>query len=412
MTPRDKIRFLLTADCFQITFHGEEEKILKGGDKTRLFIDLKKLYQSPMKFHYAVSQLSKLIPIDGVDVLCAVPYGAIPIVPELSNQTNLPFIIIKKNLSEDEIKRKKQFVDGGNWIHQKKEIRCAIIDDVVTNGTSCAETVSILQHHFENTIIRVTCILSLVSRKSLIPIFIPKEIPFRSWVNINQQSARIEWIMEKKSTGLVFAADLPSWQDLRNCIEEIGPYICILKLHSALYLGKGFDPIEIREWSCKYQFLVMEDAKIADIGSIVQRITSDIHEWADLITAVPVSGMTMIQQIHHSIGVFLLAEYSTKDQLLNDSYRKSVIQIAEANPHQVCGFICQNIVDQNGQFLHAMPGINQNQKGDQQGQTYETLEQKMKKGCDLFIVGRGIYNGKTKEDRITSARYFRHTCKL
>lgn len=384
MSRIEKLRLLDNLDCFSIKFNGERPFSLHGGDVSRTFVNLKKLYANPISLEKIMKDLSKVLEQDKPHIICGVPEGATPFASILSQFSKIPFITVSQGK-----------VRGSAQIDYGPVIRCVLVEDVITSGTSCMETVQVLRNFFAEKQVEIVRILCIVCRNP-----IPK-IQVFSWLHLNVHTARIEYVARRKSSRLVFACDLPSWEQVEQCVHAIGSYICILKIHSALY-QKGWEhhACQLREWSRKYKFLVMEDAKIADIGSIVERWTKSISEWADLITVVPVSGSRMIQHIHPDLGVFLLAKYSTSDQLLDANYLKNVCQMAEQNQYKVCGFICQEGVDSN--FLHAMPGISLSMKRD----GYETLEEKQKKGCDLFIVGRDIYREKTFQGMIMKAKRY------
>lgn len=101
-------------------------------------------------------------------------------------------------------------------------------------------------------------------------------------------------------------------------------------------------------------------------------------------------------------GLLLLAEMSTKGSLATGTYTEAAVQMARAHRDFVIGFIAQRRMDGVGagsddniedeDFLILTPGVGLDAKGDAMGQQYRTpKEVVLDSGCDVIIVGRGIY---------------------
>lgn len=97
---------------------------------------------------------------------------------------------------------------------------------------------------------------------------------------------------------------------------------------------------------------------------------------------------------------------STSGSLARDSYTDEAVRMARANRDFVIGFIAQRRMDGVGlkegelssdeakeeDFLVLTPGVGLDVKGDAMGQQYRTPRQVVvESGCDVIIVGRGIY---------------------
>jgi orotidine-5'-phosphate decarboxylase len=97
---------------------------------------------------------------------------------------------------------------------------------------------------------------------------------------------------------------------------------------------------------------------------------------------------------------------STKGSLATGTYTEETVRMARANPDFVIGFIAQRRMegvgianednnDEGEDFLVLSPGVGLDVKGDGMGQQYRTPRQVvLESGCDVIIVGRGVY-GKT-----------------
>lgn len=92
---------------------------------------------------------------------------------------------------------------------------------------------------------------------------------------------------------------------------------------------------------------------------------------------------------------------STKGSLATGSYTEDAVRMARAHREFVIGFIAQRRMDGVGSsspedsdedFLILTPGVGLDVRGDAMGQQYRTpREVVLEAGCDVIIVGRGIY---------------------
>lgn len=98
---------------------------------------------------------------------------------------------------------------------------------------------------------------------------------------------------------------------------------------------------------------------------------------------------------------------SSKDNLATGHYTREAVRMArEAGPEFVVGFIAMSRVDQEGakegeDFLVMTPGVGLHSAGDKMGQQYRTPREVVyDSGCDVIIVGRGIYGIKGGEEKV------------
>lgn len=113
-------------------------------------------------------------------------------------------------------------------------------------------------------------------------------------------------------------------------------------------------------------------------------------------------------------GLLLLAEMSSKGNLSTEgAYREKTLGMARGEPRHVMGFIAQSrklldefpAADKEEDFLILTPGVGLDLKGDGLGQQYRTPEEVIgQDGCDIMIVGRGIYG---QEDMLAAAERYR-----
>lgn len=112
-------------------------------------------------------------------------------------------------------------------------------------------------------------------------------------------------------------------------------------------------------------------------------------------------------------ALLLLAEMSSEGNLLTGAYTEQCVAIAREHREFVIGFIAQRSLntEPDDNFITMTPGVSlpppgqQAVTGDGLGQQYNTPESVIfEKGCDVIIVGRGIYKS---EDRRTEAERYR-----
>lgn len=93
---------------------------------------------------------------------------------------------------------------------------------------------------------------------------------------------------------------------------------------------------------------------------------------------------------------------STKGSLASGFYTEGAVRMAREHRDFVIGFIAQRRMDGIGatltdniaeeDFLVLTPGVGLDTKGDGMGQQYRTpREVVLEAGCDVIIVGRGVY---------------------
>ncbi|KAF7332008.1 Orotidine 5'-phosphate decarboxylase [Mycena kentingensis (nom. inval.)] len=196
----------------------------------------------------------------------------------------------------------------------------------------------------------------------------------------------LETIARKKSN-LAVSVDVVSAKDFLNIIDVVGPFVCLVKTHVDII--EDFTPqliTDLQALSAKHDFVIFEDRKFADIGNTVAlQYSSGIHKiasWSHITNAHPVPGPSII------------AEMSTKGSLATGSYTDAAVEMARANQDFVMGFIAQRRMDagEDEDFVILTPGVGLDVQDDGMGQQYRSPHQVVfESGCDVIIVGRGIY---------------------
>jgi orotidine-5'-phosphate decarboxylase len=121
-------------------------------------------------------------------------------------------------------------------------------------------------------------------------------------------------------------------------------------------------------------------------------------------------------------GLLLMAEMSSKGTLAKAEYTQEALRMARASRTSegdfVVGFIAMGRIEEvltgaqeqenaDDDFLVLTPGVGLDAKGDGLGQQYRTPHQVvLESGCDVIIVGRGIYaSGDVTEMQRQAERY-------
>ncbi len=218
----------------------------------------------------------------------------------------------------------------------------------------------------------------------------------------NPTAKQLLALMEKKQTNLCVNPDLTTCQAVLNIADQVGPHICVLKTH--IDIITDFTPAFIhalQQLANKHQFLIFEDRKFADIGNTVQLQYAEgiyhIADWAHITNAHPLPGPGIIDGLKKiglpkGNGLLLLAEMSSKGNLITKEYTAENLRLANANADFVIGFITQHRLTDAPNFIHFTPGIQLTEGNDSLGQQYNTPTTAiLKNQVDIIIVGRGIY---------------------
>eukprot|EP00842_Homolaphlyctis_polyrhiza_P005457 jgi/Hompol1/5912/HPOL_002689-RA len=232
----------------------------------------------------------------------------------------------------------------------------------------------------------------------------------------NAAAAELLALMDAKKTNLSVAADVSTKAELLHLADILGPYICVFKTHIDIIADFDADLVsQLQSLATKHNFLIFEDRKFADIGNTVRmQYEAGIYRiasWAHITNAHPIPGEGIIHGLAQvglplGRGLLLLAEMSSKGTLATGAYSQTAYEMATRNRDFVMGFIGQHRTrDPEDDFVYMTPGVGLVAKSDALGQQYRTPEQVvLESGCDVVIVGRGIYGA---GDAVENAKIYR-----
>jgi len=112
--------------------------VLRSGAVSDYYIDIKKASTNPLILKKLAEAMSEYA--EGYDVLAGMELGAVPLVVALSLETNIPFVIVRKEKKEHGTGKQ---IEGG----EVKDKRVLIIEDVTTSGGSVIKTIQVIREN-------------------------------------------------------------------------------------------------------------------------------------------------------------------------------------------------------------------------------------------------------------------------
>ena len=425
-------------ECYQLGIIKFGRFTLKSGIESPFYVDLRPLASDPKILKRLANYLLDMLPLDNFDLICGVPYAALPMATAMSLESYLPLIIKRKEAKEYGTKK---MIEG---IFQKGQ-NCLLVEDVITSGKSLLETIPEIENegisvsdivvvldrqqggkemleskgyrvHTLFTISEVCTILKEenhlsddeVARiddflKGNIVKFEEKKRPTYEQKLENAEHSVAKKLLEisiEKKSNLIASADVITTQELLELAEKVGPHIVALKTH--IDIITDFDPdktiLPLKDLATKYNFLLMEDRKFADIGNTQELQFSygiyKISNWADFVTSHVIGGYESLD-CFLNVGVVAILGMSSKGTLTDKNYQEEALKVAQSHPNVIGGVSQKQLPEE---LLLFTPGVNLSDSGDGKGQQYNTPEHVFRNlQTDFMIVGRGIYKAEDAE---------------
>ena len=238
------------------------------------------------------------------------------------------------------------------------------------------------------------------------------------WSNaVLPMARRYMEVATQKQSLVCLAADRNTMSGLMELVNEVGPYIAALKTH--VDLVEDWSP-EAWEGFCEaarqHNLLIFEDRKFADIGKISKSQMSgiyDIRSWSDIVTAHLISGPDIVdglqsawQGVNREGGVLLLAQMSSRGNLLTEEYCGKVVEKG-IQSDGVLGFIGNGSRPDELKDLRLRvgeqkmiwtPGVNIAVGDGEMGQRYGSPYDAVIAGSDCIIVGSGIHRSENPSE--------------
>ena len=376
---------------------------LKSGEKSSYYIDLRCLVSHP-KILMEVCDLIyyKMSKTDGK--ICGLPYAGIPYAQTVSIMYQRSNILLRKEAKKHGTGKmiEGDFKSGEDLI---------IIDDILTRGTSILES---LEHLKDFNIKKIIVVVDRGEggKKRLEEMGYQVESVFsisefigtnslvncKLYHNPNPLIQNIRDIINEKKSNICVSMDYTKTVDILRSLEILKNNIIMVKLHCDIIEDFNDNFIKDLVLLCeKYKIFIFEDRKFADIGSTFrQQFTGGIYRiqsWCNITNFHTLVGDGIIKEFskcrNRDQGALLIAQMSNQGNLLDDSYLKNTVKIADENRNDVIGFICQEKIADD-YFLYMIPGVNLHSSSDNSDQRYITPVEAMERRADIIIVGRGI----------------------
>jgi len=127
--------------------------VLTSGAISDYYIDIKKASTDPKTLKHIAEEMSQYT--KGYDLLAGMELGAVPLVVALALETNIPYVIIRKEKREHGTGKQ---IEGGDV----KGKNVLLVEDVTTSGGSVVKSIQILrENHAE-----VDKVLTVVDREA------------------------------------------------------------------------------------------------------------------------------------------------------------------------------------------------------------------------------------------------------
>lgn len=292
---------------------------LKSGVESPFYVDLRPLASSPQLLKTLANNLLDLVEDVDYDLICGVPYAALPMATTMSLTSNIPLIIKRK---ENKGYGTKRMVEG---VFEEGQ-SCLLVEDVITSGQSLLETVDQVereglkvhdlvvvldreqggvdklreQGYNVMTLFTINEVIDILHKFHRLSDEETKQIKDFLQQPIEQPVSKQRIALEdkkihhpvgkrlvelaiKKQSNLIASADLITSEEIVSFANKVGEHIVALKLHSDIIQDFSDQLItDLKIIAREKEFLLFEDRKFGDIGNTQElQFKKSIYKIAD-----------------------------------------------------------------------------------------------------------------------------------
>jgi len=367
---------------------------------------------------------SKLIPI---------PLGGLPLGFHLAFEKKIPLLMIRDKVKDHGTKK---MIEG---IIESSD-QYILIEDVITSGSSIIQALDNISDHIitnSNNLNNIQAIICICNRGGIetlqnIPIYsiftlaeiqeyISNYLVLSPSTNTSyfkygtKFSDKLYQLALIKKSNIIISCDFMTNEEILECLKLIGSYIIAVKLHLDILESSSYSQFisEINLLKDLHNFLVIEDAKYADIDSImIEKISHSqlaINKIADAFTMHAIAGLSILEGDKLGIPGIVVAEMSSSNTVITSEYTQKIVDIINKqsvveNMNMLGGVVCQSQIPkiiQPFEMATMSPGINLEITHDSHNQQYKIPELRGDNKVGLFwIVGRGITIYKNNNEKL------------
>lgn len=206
---------------------------------------------------------------------------------------------------------------------------------------------------------------------------------------------------------LIFALDVPSSDDARSLVKELGDSVSFYKIGLELFIAGGY--FELSEWLVEKNKKVFVDLKFFDVPRTVESAVKQLKKYGASFATVHGNDSMLKAAVKEKNGLKILAvtvltsldEGDIKDLGFGEvNVEKLVLSRAKRALKIGCdGVISSGLEvpglrkDLGNRFIIVTPGIRPVENKDDHKRTVD-VEEAFYKGADYIVVGRPIKNHK------------------
>ena len=345
------------------------------------------LVSHPALLARTASLLLALRPVAREQVVCGVPYTALPIATLMSVEAGVAMVVRRKEAKDYGTKRMVE----GVWTEGQN---CVVVEDVVTTGGSVLETAELLRREgmevtdclvlldreqgavealaargvAAHSVLRVSGVLEVLVRHGRITADTAARVAaFLAGHQVLPAQARVVGLRERveaagrplarrllqavldKRSNLCVSIDSTSQAEVLRVAEAVGPEAVVVKLHRDVVADWTEGTARrLAELAAAHSFLLLEDRKLADIGNTVRlQAAAAAGGWAELVTVHGVAGPGTLEGLAAAcgarVGALLVAEMSCRGSLAVGEYTRACLGLGGHD--LVAGYIAQSALD-------------------------------------------------------------------